>query len=305
MKVFLAIAQAKGLKKAAYKLGIHHTSCARRIKALEGELGSRLFDRLPSGYVLTPIGEHLWKSAARIQEEFDAIECDLTGKDARLEGDICITMPNGLATHLLMPDIADFMALYPDVDVEINMTYAFRDLARREADVAIRHADNPPDSLAGKKVGRIYNSAYASEQYLETHDPLNDAASCHWLGWGDAANHLGWAEKKNYPDIPVRGNMYSDVLQLSAIKADLGIASLPCYIGDKEIGIKRIPEARAVPGDWIWVLAHKDMMSNARVRAFMEFISASFDRHKDTLEGLGNEAQDTSLPDSESKESGY
>ncbi|MEE8295141.1 MAG: LysR family transcriptional regulator [Sphingomonadales bacterium] len=70
LKVFLAIAQAKGLKKAAAKLGMHHTSCARRIKALESELGSKLFDHLPSGYVLTPVGERLWNSASKIQEEF-------------------------------------------------------------------------------------------------------------------------------------------------------------------------------------------------------------------------------------------
>ena len=287
MKVFLAIAQAKGLKKAAYRLGVHHTSCARRIKTLEAGLGTKLFDRLPGGYELTPAGEHLRVSASKIQDEFNAIECDLTGKDARLEGDICVTIPNGFATHLLMPCIADFMTVYPDVNVEINMTYAFRDLARREADVAIRHADDPPESLAGKRVGRVYSSAYASAQYLETHDPLNDPNSCHWLGWGDAANHLQWAEKKKYPDIPIRGNMYSDVLQLSAIKAHMGIASLPCYIGDREIGIKRIAMAEPVPRDWIWVLAHKDMMSNARVRAFMDSISASFGQLNNILEGKG------------------
>ncbi len=287
MKVFLAIAQAKGLKKAASKLDIHHTSCARKIKTLENSLGSKLFDRLPGGYALTPAGEHLLRSASKIQNEFDAIECDLTGKDASLEGNICVTIPNGFATHLLMPDIADFMARYPDVHVEINMTYAFRDLARREADVAIRLVDNPPESLAGKRVGCVYWSAYASTQYLETHDPLNKPDACHWLGWGDAANHLQWSEKKKYPDIPVRGNMYSDVLQLSAIKAHLGIASLPCFIGDRQTGIKRIPRAKPAPLEQIWVLAYKDMMANARVRAFMDLISASFDQHKNILEGRG------------------
>jgi len=285
MKVFLAIAQAKGLKKAAYKLGIHHTSCARKIKSLETALGTKLFDRLPSGYELTPAGEHLQLSASKIQDEFNAIECDLTGQDARLEGDICVTIPNGFATHFLMPGIADFMTIYPGVNVKINMTYAFRDLAAREADVAIRLTDNPPESLAGKRVGRVYSSAYASKEYLETHDPVKDPESCHWLGWGSGANHLQWAEKNKYPNIAVRGNMYSDVLQLSAIKSHLGIASLPCYIGDREAGIKRIPLAQAVAADWIWVLAHKDMMSSARIRAFMDHISAFFDQHKNVVEG--------------------
>ena len=128
------------------------------------------------------------------------------------------TIPNGFAIHLLMPDISEFVALYPDVNLEINMTYAMRDLANREADVAIRHVDNPPDSLAGRRVTRIYRSAYASTEYLSSHDPVNDPESCHWLGWGEASNHLQWAEKAKFPKIPVRGNLYSDVLQLAAIK---------------------------------------------------------------------------------------
>lgn len=285
MKVFLAIAQVKGLKKAADKLGIHHTSCARRIKTLETELGSKLFDRLPGGYVLTQAGEEILNSATKIQDEFNAIEFELTGKDSKLEGDICITIPNGFATHLLMPDIAEFSDLYPGVNLEINMTYDFRNLASREADVAIRHADNPPESLAGKQIGRVYYSAYASESYLETHDPIGAPQSCHWMGWGAAKNHLKWAEKIKFPSVPVRGNIYSDVLQLAAIKEDMGIASLPCFIADKEPGIRRIPHAEVVPGDWIWVLAHKDMMTNARVRALMDFIANAFETHKNLLEG--------------------
>lgn len=285
MKIFLAIARTKGLKKAARSLNMHHTSCARRIKSFEEELGVKLFDRLPGGYALTQAGELLLQSAYKIQDEFNTIECDILGKDLRLEGDICLTLPNGLATHLLMPDIHEFMTLYPNVNVEINMTYSMRDLAAREADVAIRHVDNPPESLAGRRVARSYRSAYASTDYLASHDPVNDPESCHWLGWGDAGNHLKWAEKSKYPRIPVRGDLYSDVLQLAAIKTNMGIATLPCFIGDKEPGIQRIPMAEAVPHDWIWVLAHKDMMTNAKVRALINFLAQCFKKHQNTLEG--------------------
>jgi CheY-like chemotaxis protein len=151
---------------------------------------------MAGSYVLTQAGEEILNSATKIQDEFNAIEFELTGKDSKLEGDICITIPNGFATHLLMPDIAEFSDLYPGVNLEINMTYDFRNLASREAGVAIRHADNPPESLVGKQIGRVYFSAYASESYLETHDPIGAPQSCHWMGWGAAKNHLKWAEKK-------------------------------------------------------------------------------------------------------------
>ncbi len=285
LKVFLAIAREKGLKKAAHRLGIHHTSCARRIKSLETQLGVTLFDRLPSGYVLTEAGQQLYQSTQIIQQEFNHIERDIQGKDLRIEGDLCLTLPNGFATHLLMPDLEEFMRMYPDINLEVNMTYAVKDLASREADVAIRHVAIPADSLTGKRVGRVYRSAYASAEYLAAHDLLNAPESCHWLGWGDADHHLKWAGKNQYPEVPVRANLYSDVLQLSAIQAHMGIASLPCFMADGVAGIQRIPQVAPVAGDWVWVLAHKNMAKNSRVRALIDFLARAFARHEGKMAG--------------------
>ncbi|MFT5706245.1 MAG: DNA-binding transcriptional LysR family regulator [Oceanospirillaceae bacterium] len=286
MKIFLAIAQTGGLKKAALKLAIHHTSCARRIKNLETQLGVALFHRLPAGYQLTETGDQLYLSCSIIQDEFHAIERDILGKDLRISGDLCLTLPNGFATHLLMPDLEKFMALYPDVNLKIIMSYEHKDLASREADVAIRHVNEPPDSLMGKRVGRIYKSAYASNEYLAAHDLKKQPQTCAWLGWGDRRNHLKWAEKAKHPSIPVKGNMYSDVLQLSALQAHIGIASLPCFIGDKALGVSRIPQAEAIAGEWVWVLAHKDMAKNTRVRVLIDFLAKAFSSHKNALSGV-------------------
>jgi hypothetical protein len=106
------------------------------------------------------------------------------GKDLRIEGDLCLTLTNGLACHLLMPDLNEFMQRYPDINLKIEMTYGVRD-------------------LTGKRVGRISESAYASKVYLAEHDVLNQPEDCHWLGWGDArtseSKHLKWAGKDQYP----------------------------------------------------------------------------------------------------------
>ena len=183
MKVFLAITSAGSLKKAANQLGMHHTSVARRIKVFEQDLGVKLFDHLPGGYALTPAGESLFQSAQQIHQAFNEIEADLVGKDLRLEGDICLTIPHGFALHLLMPDLQDFMVLYPDVNLKIDMNYHFTDLANREADVAIRLVGNPEDSLAGRRACKMHWAAYASKDYLSSHDPINEPEKCHWLGW--------------------------------------------------------------------------------------------------------------------------
>ncbi len=286
IKVFLAIANSGGLKKAAVALNIHHTSCARRINALENSLGIKLFDRLPGGYALTQGGADLLKSAEQIQQGFHTIERDIQGKDLRIAGDLCLTLPNGFATHLLMPDLHEFMNSYPDVHLEINMSYARRDLVSREADVAIRHVSNPADSLTGKRVARIYRSAYASPEYLASHDLNINPQGCHWLGWGKNGGQVKCHEKEKYPLIPIRGNLYSDVLQASAVLSHMGIATLPCFIGDNSKGMVRIPGAQAHPGDWIWVLAHKDMAKNSRVRVLINVLASAFAKYKDKIEGV-------------------
>ena len=288
MKVFLAIANAKGLKKAAKQLQIHHTSVARRIKSFEEDLGAQLFDRLSAGYSLTPAGESLYHSAQLIQQEFNGIEMELLGKDFRLEGDICLTLPHGFALHLLMPDIQEFIKLYPGVKLKIHMTYAVSDLANREADVAIRTVNNPADSFTGRRVAKNHWAAYASTEYLSTHDPVNDPKGCHWLGWGNAANHLDWPQKSNYPEIPVKGDFYSDVLQLAAIQQHMGIASLPCFIGDKAHGVQRVSNTATVARYWIWILAHKDMATNARVRVLIDFLYEALKKQIDLIEGVTN-----------------
>jgi len=285
IKIFLAIVKNGGLKKAAQQLGIHHSSCSRRINALEKDLGIKVFDRLSAGYTLTPSGEELLISAEQIQQGFNTIDRDILGKDLRIAGDLCLTLSNGLACHLLMPDLQKFMLAYPEIHLKINMSYSVSDLASREADVAIRHVANPPDSLTGKRIGRLYNCAYASTEYLEQHDLINQPEKCNWLGWGDKSNHLKWAEKAKYPSIPVSTNMYSDVLQLAAVQANTGIASLPCYMADNVDGIERISGSEPIARDWLWVLAHKDMVRNARVRALIDFLAKAFTQHEKTITG--------------------
>lgn len=286
LRVFLAIAERGGLKKAAASIGLHHTTCARRLTKLEADMGVALFDRLPSGYALTDAGQELRKSVNVIRDEVNAINLSIKGRDARLEGPIRLTLPNGFATHLLMPCLTDFMERYPHVQLELQMTYDFRDLEKREADVAIRHITEPPQGLYGRSLGSLFRSAYASEAYLATHDPVTRPEECTWLGWGDASHHLSWPQKAKFPDIPVRGNMYSDVLQLAAVQADAGIASLPCFLGDVTPGIKRIPGAEAEKTDDIWTLCSRTMAKNSRVRALMGHLAEAFNSLRPLLRGV-------------------
>lgn len=297
LKVFLAISQMGGLKKAARRLGIHHTSCARRLTRLETALGTKLFDRVAGGYRLNEGGKALLRSSTRIRDEFDRISLDMVGKDARLEGPVTLTLPYGFATHLLMPALVTFQDAYPDVHLTLNVTYAFTDLDKREADIAVRHVEEPPMSLTGRPVARLHASAYASRDYLAVHDPVGAPQDCHWLGWGSAERHLSWPQKGSFPKVPVRAGMYSDIAQLAAAEADMGIASLPCFLGDASKRLVRLPGANPEYTDTIWVLTHRNMASNARVRALMRCIADAFGKQANLIEGRMSAARERLVPE--------
>ena len=98
----------------------------------------------------------------------------MAGRDARLSGPLRVTMPDSLAQKLLMPDIVGFSDRHPEIEIELVITYAFADLSKREADVAIRMNNDPPGHLVGRRIVRQAKAIYASRDYLARHD---DAAS--------------------------------------------------------------------------------------------------------------------------------
>jgi DNA-binding transcriptional LysR family regulator len=65
----------------------------------------------------------------------------------------------------------------------------------------------------------------------------------------------------------------------------MGIGSLPCYLGDADPDLVRLPNVKAVPSEWLWVLAHKGMAKNARVRALIDFLAEVFVKHEGLLGG--------------------
>ena len=116
----------------------------RRIDALEAALGVRLFERSPKGYTLTQVGEAMFDHAETIENDVHSLELSVLGQDARLSGNIRVTVADALVQFLIAPDLQRFKLDYPDIDLDITTSYDVADLSKREADVAIRFMSNPP-----------------------------------------------------------------------------------------------------------------------------------------------------------------
>ncbi|HFD32794.1 MAG TPA: LysR family transcriptional regulator [Gammaproteobacteria bacterium] len=287
LRFFLAVARKGSIRAASSSLSVNHSTVLRRINAFEEKLNVRLFERLPTGYVLTPTGEEMVESAQRIEDEVVKLDRQVIGRDAQLSGVLRVTMPLILATHLLAPEFAAFTTAYPGIQLELAASDEEFNLKKREADVAIRITPNPPDYLVGRKILKPAKGIYASHNYLKQHDPKNHPEKMNWLGWEDGVAHPQWVKDSEFPSSPIRHQADSLLVQLEAAKADMGLAMLPCFLADPVQSLQRlhlIPSSAASCGD-LWILTHKDLRSTARVRVFVDFMVEAFDRHCEVLEG--------------------
>jgi DNA-binding transcriptional LysR family regulator len=248
----------------------------------------RLFDRDVRGYRLTGAGELMLKSAIRAEEALLTAERQLQGRDALLSGEIRLATSNIFAMHLIMDDLVEFTNVYPDIDLNVEVSYGSLNLSRREADVALRIMPlnvNPPEDLVGRKLVTIRNCYYASKAYISENDPNVRDSGARWIGWDDDERFPAWVKTSPFPHIPVHGRMNDVMLQAEAACHGFGMTVLPCFYGDNVIGLQRIPNCKPYPSYDLWMLTHPDLRDAARMRTFRAFMVAAIERKKLRLIG--------------------
>lgn len=288
VRLFLALARNGSARAAAATLGVSHTTVARRAEDLEKDLSSRLFDRDVSGYRLTGAGEALLSQAVRAEDALLAAERQLQGRDAQLSGEIVLTTSDLIAQHLIMDDLVEFTRCFPNIDLNILLSYDLYDLGRREADVAIRFIGSgrrPPEDLVGRKLATTFSCYYASERYLAEHDPHADDTRARWIGWSDNTQFPDWVRASPFPDLPARGKINNAVLQGEAARQGMGLATLPCFMGDSIAGLKRVANCKPYANYDIWLLSHPDLRDAAKLRTFRSFIVEVFEAKGPLIRG--------------------
>ncbi len=286
LNLVLAICRTGTLSGAAKALGINHSTVFRRINAIEKKLDVRLFERQPSGYLMTEAGEAVKRSAERIDDEVNTLSRELLGRDTRLQGSIRITAPEGVSLRLLSPHLVAFGQLHPDISINLVVTSSALRLSHREADIAVRATRKPPDNYIGREVGKFRFCMYAAPGYRENHQqkPLEEYD---WLMPDDGVDFFPtpmW-RRKNYPKARVVFSSNNTMTIIEAAKRGLGVAPLPCFLGDGEPGLVRMiepPEALTLS---LWILIHPDLRQTARVKALMAFLLERLEHEKPAMEG--------------------
>ncbi|MEO9599038.1 LysR family transcriptional regulator [Parasphingorhabdus sp.] len=287
VKTFRAVMEAGTVRAAAKQLRVHHSTVSRRIEQLEKSIDSRLFERRPEGYFPTVSGEELARVAGRFSEELFAVERHIAGRDNELSGNLKVTMAEPFALTIFGDRIPEFCAAYPGLDLEIITSFDLLDVARREADIAIRMDNNPPETLVGKRLFAYCSSIYASPDYLAKQDFENRPEDARWLGGNDGGSRFpDWTQDTEYARVPVWGNFASIGLQVQLAQAAMGLIMVPCLGADGVPGLVRATDRDPMPSRDIWILTHEDLRRTARVRAFMDFAEMVLRENKDALQGI-------------------
>lgn len=302
-RVVLAIARAGGLKSAAKMLGVDHSTVFRRLTALEDRIGQPLFERGPGGvYAPTEAGARAAAAAERMEDEALGLARDLAGLDRRLSGRLRVTCSETLAFRLLTPWVGRFRVEHPGIVVELAVDSRVLDLSRREADVALRVARPREGDLWGRKLADVAWAAYGATEYLAAAPPLagpRDLASHPLIGWEEGTagvNAARWLAEA----APAEAVVYrtgSLVNQMVAARAGVGLALLPCYLGDPEPGLARAaPDPIADLSRELWIVTHRDLRNTARVRAFFDAVAHGVQADRALIEGLAARSEAPARP---------
>ena len=285
LRVFLTVEREGSLSGAARSLGVNHSTVLRRLNRLEARLNARLFEHLPTGYVLSAAGEALRDGLRRVEEDIDGAQRQLSGLDTRLTGTIRVTTTDTLARGMLIPCLRGFRTLHSGIALQVVVNNTFSTLTKREADVALRGSNDPPPHLAGRQLGRIQTALYATRRYWRKHGRIHDHAAHTWVAPDENLAHLAQA-RWVATHIPVeRIAVRLDTLNgmVDAVKADLGIGFLLCFLADRERDLVRIAEPLEALDTQLWILTHPDLRRIARIRVFTEFLAHSLGGHPHVL----------------------
>jgi DNA-binding transcriptional LysR family regulator len=291
LRLLLAVSRNGGLTGAAQALGIDHSTAFRRLAAIESRLGQPLFERLPGGvYEPTAVAERMIAAAERMEDEALALARDIAGRDPRLTGELRVTSSETLAHRILMPHLAAFRRAHPGIVIELTIENRVLSLTRREADVALRPVRPKEGDLWGRKVAHVAWTVYGADDYLKSRGGVAkpaDLAAHALIGWEAAVgiNSAEWLAAAA-PASAVVYRTNSLINQLAATKAGIGLAVLPCYLGDPEPTLVRalskpVPELARE----LWIVTHNDLRRTARVRAFFDVVGEGLASERALFEG--------------------
>ncbi|WP_020407455.1 LysR family transcriptional regulator [Hahella ganghwensis] len=278
-RAFLITAEEGSLSAAARAMGMSQPTLGRQVAALEEELSVALFERGPKGLELTPHGIELLEYVKAMGEAANSLSLAASGQANSIEGNIIISATEVMSAFVLPKIIRKLKRLHPGIKVEIIASNSASDLKRREADIAIRNFRPTQPDLIAMRQGDLMAALYATPEYLEqlghpkSPEEFSDA---HFLGF--ITNNDAYIEalveqgfRLNEQNFPLTTDDH--LVHWEMTKQGLGIGVMTVDVGDRDPTVERIlPDYEVFKGE-VWLVSHRELKMNLRVRTVFDFLA--------------------------------
>ncbi|MDN3611458.1 LysR family transcriptional regulator [Vibrio ostreicida] len=281
--IFVAVVESGSFSAAADKLHITKSAVSKRISQLEDSLGMRLLNRTTRKLSLTEAGqryyEHVAHALALAQQGIDAVS-ELQGKPS---GKLNITAPMSFGVLHLAPLVAEFLSLYPDLEIDLSLDDQMVDLVDGRFDLGIRIGHLPESNLVAKRLTTCRSVLCASPDYLARYpepDKPSDLIQHNCLRYRYYRGGSEWVfnrAKETFRVIP-NGKLVvnnSEAIRRALLEG-LGIGQLPTFIAAKDLRagtLRPIMQAYQLPQHAVYAVFAQRKHLPLKVRAFIEFVA--------------------------------
>jgi DNA-binding transcriptional LysR family regulator len=279
LRTFVEVSRDGSLSGAARRLGLTQPTVGRHIDALEAALGLTLFTRSPRGLAPTPAALALEPHVEAMAAAAAVLGRAASGEAAADRGAVRVTASDVIGCEVLPPILATFHAEHPGIAIELALSNRTADLARRDADIAVRMVRPTQSGLVARRIGTSRIGLYAHRDYLARFgEPrsLADLANHCFIGFDrDNSSFRGAGEFARTLTRETFGfRCDNDLAQLAALRAGVGVG------GCQENIARRMPELVAVlPNAFhhaleVWLVMHGDLRATRRVRLLFDHLAA-------------------------------
>ena len=289
MRVFLAVARDGSLSAAARHLKVTQPTVGRRLGQLESDLGTRLFDRLPDGFVPTQAGEELLPIAEDMEKAAHALQRRQATLADTVSGTVRLSVFEVPAQFVTM-HLPAIRANLPEIEIELSVNHINANLSRREADLVLQVCLPDTPGLIARKLGELSYAVYGSRAYVAATPAARGNKryqDCEWVAFDDDHVYFDgqtWLRKKLAGRAPAirmnNGHAIHD-----AVRNGAGLGVLPCFAGDSDPDLVRLTAPiQGVESD-LNLVVHRDLKKVPSVRAVMDELIRLFKQEAPRLAG--------------------
>jgi len=293
-RYLIAVARAGSTLGAARSLGVNQTTVARRIEALEQDLGIALFERRADGYRLTDRGREALRLAEPLEQAATSLLEASQAWRREIAGVVRITTTEILATSVLAPLLSRLRDTQPAMQVDLVADDRRLDPLRGEVDIAIRVGSEPKDpGLVRRRLGQSVWTLFCSRSYAERHGVPHDLNTLqrHAIIAGSGSltrlSSLLWL-RRLAPDAPVALQCNSVPNLVAAVGAGVGIGPLPYFVtADNPDLIRVLPDLDDTPSGDVWLIYPESLRHSPPTRLLVAALAETFAAVRDRMAGRG------------------